>query len=185
MNDRDLDQEQWKHLHGVALKRARSLMRGDEEAQDIAQSAMLGLLKAEPWPDNPEAWLMVTVSRRCFDLRDARSELHKAIQPEVLFNGEGNQDEALADEAIARKAIKPFLHTSYQVVIKDFLERALKVLTKREAQLLVESANGMTHEELAKAYGYASAATVSQTISRARKKLTAIQDEQHQANNIY
>lgn len=184
MAERNIDDAQWQHLREVALKRARNLLRGDVEAEDIAQSAMTDLIKADPWPDNPEAWLMRIVQRRCIDLRDDRQELLRALQPEIVYNGEGQAEEALADEVLARQAIEPFLHTSYRVVIKDFLNQVMDVLTEREAQLLIGAADGLSHAELAEKYGYASAGTVSQTISRARLKLTNIQEAQHKANNI-
>ena len=185
MTAHNIDDAQWQHLHEVALKRARNLLRGDAEAEDVAQSAMADLIKADPWPDNPEAWLMRVVQRRSIDLRNDRQELMSALQPEVVFNGEGEAEEAPADEVLARKAIAPFLHTSYQVAIKDFLDQAMAVLTEREAQLLIGSADGLSHAELAEQYGFASAGTVSQTISRARRKLTKIQEAQHNANNIF
>ena len=184
MIEHNLNDAQWQHLYDIALKRAKNLMRGDAEAEDIAQSAMLGLLQTDPWPDNPEAWLMLTVKRRKFDLDEARGGLRQALQPQVIYNADGEGQEALAEEVLARQAIAPFLHTSYQVAVKDFLEKAMAVLTQREAQLLVESASGMSHAELAKQYGYASSATVTQTISRARKKLEAIQEERRDADRI-
>jgi len=183
--EHNLNDAQWQHLYKVALKRAKNLMRGDAEAEDVAQSAMLGLLQTDPWPDNPEAWLMLTVQRRMYDLDAARERLQQALQPEVGYTVEGEGQEALADEVIARKAITPFLHTSYQVAVKEFLEKAMAVLTQNEAQLLVGSAEGMSHAELAQKYGYASAATVTQTISRARKKLTEIQEERREADRIF
>lgn len=185
MTAHNIDDTQWQHLHRVALKRARNLLRGDIEAEDIAQSAMADLVKADPWPDNPEAWLMLIVQRRSVDLHRDRKELLRALQPEVVFNGEGESEDALVDEVLARQAIAPFLHTSYQVAIKDFLEQAMAVLTASEAQLLVGFASGLSHAELAEQFGYASAGTVSQTISRARKKLTDIQKARHQADNIF
>jgi RNA polymerase sigma factor (sigma-70 family) len=185
VTERNIDDAQWQHLHGVALKRAHNLLRGDVEAEDVAQSAMADLFKADPWPDNPEAWLMVIVKRRCIDLSHQRDNLLRALQPEVVFNGEGEAEEALADEVLARQAIAPFLHTSYQVAIRDFLDQAMAVLTEREAELLIGAADGLSHAELAEKYGYASAGTVSQTIARARHKLTKIQKAQHDANNIF
>lgn len=185
MTEHNIDEAQWQHLYEVALKRAHGILRGDGEAEDVAQSAMVDLINVDVWPDNPEAWLMLIVKRRCIDLRNNRQDLLRALQPEVVYNGEGEAEEALADEVLARQAIEPFLHTSYRVAIKDFLEQAMSVLTESEAQLLVGFASGLSHAELAEQFGYASAGTVSQTISRARKKLTDVQKALHNADNIY
>jgi len=181
----NLNDAQWQHLYEVALKRAKNLLRGDAEAEDIAQSAMLGLLQTDPWPDNPEAWLMVTVNRRKQDLDAARDGLQQALQPQRVYNAEGQGQEALADEILVRQAISPFLHTSHQVAVNEFLKKAMAVLTQSEAELLVGAARGISRAALAQEYGYASAATVTQTISRARKKLKAIQEERREADRIF
>ena len=174
---------EWESLMRHAKRRAQTLTKNDPESEDIAQEAMAQLLEVKSWPDNPEAWLSTTIYRRVADLYRARKRKENPkfgnavvagarVGEQVEENDEDDSDRM--DSGLVDLLIEPFLHTSHIAIVRDMIAQIQSTLSERELLLLTGSYEGLSNQELADMFGYASAASVRQTIMRARQKIDDI-----------
>lgn len=183
-NKPEIGANEWESLMRLATARSRKLTQNDPDADDIAQEAITQLVALNEWPQNPEAWVTTTVTRRVADWHRARARKNKKIAGEALIAGaqvakkpgkpNDEKDDDKADESFTEILIAPFLHTSHVAFMRDMLDQIHQILSERELLLLVGSYEGLSAQELADMFGYASAGSVRQTISRARQKIEEV-----------
>jgi RNA polymerase sigma-70 factor, ECF subfamily len=139
---------------------ARWLVRGDAEAQDLAQEAMLRAFRffAGFRGGDPRAWLLRIVRNTCYTwLASARS---------------GREDEEF-DEGLHVVADETPESLAIAGAERERLARALEALPGRSREVLVlRELEGCSYKEIAEIAGIP-IGTVMSTLSRARSRLQA------------
>lgn len=126
--------------------------RSDLEAEDVAQDVVTAYLRLADEPASWKAWTRTATRHRLIDVARQRvDDLEQELSHRARHHGGPSAG-----------------------VIADFQVReVLGVLTPKHRALLVDHLSGWSAAELAEAYGYASSAAASQTVSRVLKKLRA------------
>jgi RNA polymerase sigma factor (sigma-70 family) len=161
-------------VHRVAFERVRRCPYPDvrPEAEDIAQEVVASYLEAlERGPiDNPEAWANHVAGKRIID----RKRVDWAVE--------------LPTEDDSQRSLMFFLveglMTSDQAILRETAARLLPLLNEREKELFTLVALGYSHQEIADLMGYANADTVKSTLSRRRRELLRIAEEQGIDTNV-
>lgn len=136
------------------------------DADDVAQDVLLRFATQDlAGVGNWRAWVTTAAKNRARDaLRAQRRHQHEDLA------GFGQEGQA-AGPGLPRqlRALGP----SGTVLATMAWARATQVLNPREHQALAASLDGWTNQEIAEQLGYASAASVAVTLTRARGKLRA------------
>ena len=158
--------------HTIALRVARAELGQHShegiDADDIAQEALLRLATLDlSEMDNWRAWVTTAARNQARDaLRAERRHAHQALA------GFGDEDTAGQPGAPLPRQLRA-LGPSGSVLATMVWARATQVLGPREREALAANLDGWSNQDIAARMGYASAATVAVTLTRARAKLRA------------
>jgi DNA-directed RNA polymerase specialized sigma24 family protein len=122
------------------------------EAADVAQDVVTAYLRLGQEPDNRKAWTRAATKHRLIDV--SRRQLRVVdLEVELAFRTRHRNGPSAG-------------------VISGLQGRqVLGVLSAKQRALLTDHLSGWSAAEIAEAYGYATAATATQTISRVLKKV--------------
>jgi RNA polymerase sigma factor (sigma-70 family) len=140
------DEERLAALLDLARRMASHWCRGLDEAHDVAQEAILRLLRSGAQPENPAAWLYV-VTRRLAHRRHSRDLAR--VDAELAF--------------AARAQRRPDL--DLWIDVGSVVSR----LGERDRELLTQVVLGAVSSEIAARFG-CHVRDVGQMVSRARRK---------------
>jgi len=158
-----------KVLMDSARKSARQQTGNVDWADDAVAEAFARLTALGYWPDNPQGWLRTAVRNIIIDRSRQKFETDRMQLPSPAKAGETANTfidfEALVAELMESR------RTSELVFVRNAIRDMRDQVSDKEWELLLASFEGLSHQEIAVVLGYASAATVTQTLSRIRKKL--------------
>jgi len=139
-----------------------------QDAEDIAQQALIRLLRQDPRPPNPDAWITMTTQWLVLDLRKAnRRRARPAAAGDVAEIDVGGR------EAVER-FVADGVPASYPVdadAVDRIWHQLEQRLSPRELEVLALVVEGVAYDEIAGQVGYKNADTVKVTVNRIRKKL--------------
>jgi RNA polymerase sigma factor (sigma-70 family) len=137
-------------------------------AEDVAQEVLLRVSTLDlSEVGNWRAWVTTAARNRARDaLRAERRHAHQAL---AGFGDEATPGEPGAPLPRQLRALGP----SGSVLAAMAWARATQILGPREREALGASLDGWSNQDIAARMGYASAATVAVTLTRARAKLRA------------
>jgi RNA polymerase sigma factor (sigma-70 family) len=141
--------EALRDILAFALGLARRWCRGREDAEDVAQEAVIRLLLHAP-PERPRAWLAVVVRRLAWTLAQARVREAAAIAEIGRLDRRADASDRLQARCAAR----------------ELLERA----SPHDLRLLRLDGLGYDHDEIGRRVG-CRARSVHTLLSRARRRL--------------
>jgi len=158
-----------KELMAYARKRAMQQTRNVDWAEDAVAEAFARLSALDYWPENPKGWISTVVRNILIDRSRQKFEADRVQLPSPI-NAQDNSDpnidfESLVSDLMASR------RTSEMVFLRSAVRDMRDQVSDKEWELLLASYEGLSHQEIADVLGYASAATVTQTLSRIRKKL--------------
>ena len=152
-----------------ANKRARQQTRNVDWAEDAVAEAFARLSALDYWPDNPQSWITTAVRHIIIDRSRLKFEADRAQLPFPINAGE-TSDANIDFESLVAELMES-RRTSEMAFLRAAVRDMRDQVSDKEWELLLASYEGLSHQEIADALGYASAATVTQTLSRTRKKL--------------
>lgn len=123
----------------------------DVEATEVAQDVVTAYLRLGEEPENRTAWTRSATRHRLIDL--ARRQRRVDLEVEVAFRAQHRNG------------------PSAGVISGLQVRQVLGVLSPKQRALLTDHLSGWSAGEIAEAYGYATAATATRTISRVLKKV--------------
>lgn len=149
-----------------ARNKVKYITRNPEWAEEAVAEVFSKLATLPYWPENPHSWIAVALQNKIYDF--SRRKHHK----DRVDLGAGNQ--ANSPENSDFNPMENLLlmqNTSQTFFLKQLLRDIIDSLSERELELLLAAAEGLSHQEIADLLGYASAATVTQTLFRLRDRL--------------
>lgn len=158
--------------HRIALRVARAELGQHAhegiDADDVAQDVLLRLATLDlSEVGNWRAWVTTATRNRARDaLRAERRHAHQAL---AGFGDGATPGEPGAPLPRQLRALGP----SGDVLAEMAWAKATQFLSPREREALAASLDGWSNQDIAARMGYASAATVAVTLTRARAKLRA------------
>jgi len=158
-----------KELMDDANKRARQQTRNVDWAEDAVAEAFARLSALDYWPDNPQGWITTAVRHIIIDRSRLKFEADRAQLPFPINAGETSDANIDFESLVA--GLMESRRTSELVFLRSAVRKMRDQVSDKEWELLLASYEGLSHQEIADVLGYASAATVTQTLSRIRKKL--------------
>jgi RNA polymerase sigma factor (sigma-70 family) len=161
--------------YGIALRHLRS----PDDADDVAQTALMKLMVQDPVPDNPDAWITRATQNAIVDFVRARD-----ARPGLVTVADDVDDKPRGKPKRVPEAVERFVREGRPVsdaVDRDAIERIWRVLrdqlSDKELELLALTVDGVSQDEIAEQLGYKNANTVKSTLVRIRRK---IEDELEQ-----
>jgi RNA polymerase sigma factor (sigma-70 family) len=158
--------------HQIAVRVARAELGQHAHegigAEDVAQEVLLRVSTLDlSEVGNWRAWVATAARNRARDaLRAERRHAHQAL---AGFGDEATPGEPGAPLPRQLRALGP----SGSVLAAMAWARATQILGPREREALAANLDGWSNQDIAAQMGYASAATVAVTLTRARAKLRA------------
>lgn len=159
-----LDTSTYDDLRARAMSAARKAGAPVELLEDIAQEALIRLLRQEPAPDNAGAWVRTVA-------RNLAIDAHRGDAPH------GWTDMPLSAPPPGEKGWpsefhepSPSLQGRAQMEFERFARDVHEVLTAAELALVLDAAQGMSMREIAAKHGYTQQSS-RQKVSVARRKL--------------
>ena len=152
-----------------ARRRVIQITKDPEWAEEAVASAFLKLSEQSEWPHHPKAWLATAMRNYVIDLSRRKYNVDK------IDNALGNDESSQAEDANSENFITDLIratNTSERFFSQEILRSIRDNLSEREFELVLAVAEGLSHKEIADLLGYASAATVTQTLARIRDKLS-------------
>ena len=161
-------------VHHAAYERVRRCPYPEvrPDADDIAQEVVAAYLEAvQRGPiENPEGWANRVAGRRIADRKR-----------------EGWTFE-LPTEDDSQRSLMSFLAdgvmTSNQAILRETAARLLPLLDEREKELVTLVMLGYTNQEIADLMGYANADTAKATLSRKRRELRRVAEDEGIDTNV-
>lgn len=153
----------------TALATARRLGLSLDDAEDVAQLALVRLTEHDCRPDNIDAWI-TTVTRNLSvdELRRRNRHLQREDDPLTEESPVGAR--ALMYEFVARG--KPASLAGMQGPAMDHIVARLSAeLSERDLQVVSLAMQGVPHTQIAARLGYKNAQTVKATMHRIRVKV--------------
>jgi DNA-directed RNA polymerase specialized sigma24 family protein len=165
-----------EHARSLALRTARRRLgleaHGGVDVDDVVQEVLLRFAQLDlAEVDNPDAWVVRVTANRCTDVQRASGHHGHVPIPGGSDGPAGAAEGGLRPEdlRIAMGSVGPSARAMGPLMIAH----ALAGLSEREKLLLLRHADGWGNAELAEELGYASAASVAVSISRAKSKVRA------------
>ena len=152
-----------------ANKRARQQTRNVDWAEDAVAEAFARLTALDYWPDSPQGWITTAVRNIIIDRSRLKFEADRVKLPSPI-NAQENSDPNIDFDSLVSDLMES-RRTSELVFLRSAVRNMRDQISDKEWELLLASYEGLSHQEIANVLGYASAATVTQTLSRIRKKL--------------
>lgn len=139
-----------------------------QDAEDVAQQALIRLVQQDPRPPNPDAWITMTTQWLVLDLRKAnRRRARPAAAGDVAEIDVGGREALERFVADGVPASFPADADAAERIWQQ-LEQQLK---PKELEILALVVDGVLYDEIARRLGYKNADTVKVTVSRIRRKL--------------
>ena len=159
----------WDEVHRYALQQATRNAKSLEDAQDIAQGVVKKLyikdLRIRAW----RSYVRTMVINAVTDLyrKDEREQRDASALPEP-----GDYLWSVARDIYGRSIDfhKP-RDLSIEIAENELVLEILAEVSAQHREMFIDHLEGVPSAELAKIYGYASAASVNQTISRIKTSL--------------
>lgn len=152
-----------------AHKRAQQQTRNVDWAEDAVAEAFARLTALDYWPDSPQGWITTAVRNIIIDRSRLKFEADRVQLPSPINVQENSEPNIDFDSLISD--LMESRRTSELVFLRTAVRNMRDQVSDKEWELLLASYEGLSHQEIADVLGYASAATVTQTLSRIRKKL--------------
>jgi RNA polymerase sigma-70 factor, ECF subfamily len=162
------DVERLFRTYNVPLVRYLTRRLGDRDwAEEVAQETFLRALRQERI-DNERAWLFAVATNLVRDeaRKDARRRRHLAL---------------LAEQERAEEAVEPEPTSLERAQDAAMARRAVDALAERDRLALLMREEGLSYEEIAVALDL-SPGSVGTTLSRARRRLVQVYEEQQRAS---
>lgn len=140
----------------------RSGRRVDHE--DIAQEVAERFLRQHPRPDNARAWTRTVTRHLVIDAVRAsgvRTKWHVDERPWA------DDDQGVTLDDLGQAVYGP----SAGIADRSLILEVLGTLSMGDLTVLLERADGRSHEEIAERHGYASGQVVATKVHRARQRL--------------
>jgi RNA polymerase sigma factor (sigma-70 family) len=150
----DSPAQDWSALTRAAIRFARLWRLAGEDAEDIAQQALLALVRSKRPIHAPLDWLFVVTRRLTLRARTREQQLRAAL----------SERQACRDVPVA--AARDALTVSLHSLATDH------TLPLRDRRILIWTAVGYSHAEIARRLN-CSRADVGQYVARARKRIIA------------
>jgi len=159
-----------KELMDYANKRAARQTSNVDWAEDAVAEAFARLTALGYWPENPKGWISTVVRNILIDRSRQKFEADR-VQIALPADNSSESDGASVDlDAFVVDVVRA-RRTSEMAFLRAAVRDMRNQVSDKEWELLLASYEGLSHQEIADVLGYASAATVTQTLSRVRKKL--------------
>ena len=162
-----------KQARETAYRIARRRLRSADDADDVAQTALLKLMAQDPDPDNPDAWITTVTNNAVVDFIRARD-----ARPGLVEGDDDADDQPLGTRGRVPVAVERFVRDGVPVsdaVDRDALERIWLDLAdhlgEKELALLELTVDGVPQDEIADRLGYRNADSVKTTLNRIRRKI--------------
>ena len=162
------DVERLFRTYNTPLVRYLTRRLGDRDwAEEVAQETFLRALRQDRI-DNERAWLFAVATNLVRDeaRKDARRRRHLAL---------------LAEQERAEEALEPEPSSLERAQDAAIARRAVEALAERDRLALLMREEGLTYEEIAVALDL-SPGSVGTTLSRARRRLVQVYEEQQRAS---
>jgi RNA polymerase sigma-70 factor (ECF subfamily) len=162
------DVERLFRTYNVPLVRYLTRRLGDRDwAEEVAQETFLRALRQDRI-DNERAWLFAVATNLVRDeaRKDARRRRHLAL---------------LAEQERAEEAVDPEPTSLERAQDAAMARRAVDALAERDRLALLMREEGLNYEEIAVALDL-SPGSVGTTLSRARRRLVQVYEEQQRAS---
>jgi RNA polymerase sigma-70 factor (ECF subfamily) len=162
------DVERLFRTYNVQLVRYLTRRLGDRDwAEEVAQETFLRALRQDRI-DNERAWLFAVATNLVRDeaRKDARRRRHLAL---------------LAERERAEEAVEPEPTSLERAQDAAMARRAVDALAERDRLALLMREEGLSYEEIAVALDL-SPGSVGTTLSRARRRLVQVYEEQQRAS---
>jgi RNA polymerase sigma-70 factor, ECF subfamily len=162
------DVERLFRTYNVPLVRYLTRRLGDRDwAEEVAQETFLRALRQDRI-DNERAWLFAVATNLVRDeaRKDARRRRHLAL---------------LAEQERAEEAVEPEPTSLERAQDAAMARRAVDALAERDRLALLMREEGLSYEEIAVALDL-SPGSVGTTLSRARRRLVQVYEEQQRAS---
>jgi RNA polymerase sigma-70 factor, ECF subfamily len=162
------DVERLFRTYNTPLVRYLTRRLGDRDwAEEVAQETFLRALRQDRI-DNERAWLFAVATNLVRDeaRKDARRRRHLAL---------------LAEQERAEEAVEPEPTSLERAQDAAMARRAVDALAERDRLALLMREEGLRYEEIAVALGL-SPGSVGTTLSRARRRLVQVYEEQQRAS---
>jgi RNA polymerase sigma-70 factor (ECF subfamily) len=162
------DVERLFRTYNVPLVRYLTRRLGDRDwAEEVAQETFLRALRQDRI-DNERAWLFAVATNLVRDeaRKDARRRRHLAL---------------LAEQERADAAVEPEPTSLERAQDAAMARRAVDALAERDRLALLMREEGLSYEEIAVALDL-SPGSVGTTLSRARRRLVQVYEEQQRAS---
>lgn len=166
-----IDTQTCVSVRDASYKYARRWGLGREDAEDIAQDVLLRLIQQGEAPLIPDAWATTVTKHLVMDRFRAKERR--------------GDDRDLEELAVGRRELNRFVRWELSssllaispVAMEQITEILKGVVSEREVGVVKMLAEGASHDEIARALGYASADTIKATIYKLRKKALVVADE--------
>jgi len=162
------DVERLFRTYNTPLVRYLTRRLGDRDwAEEVAQETFLRALRQDRI-DNERAWLFAVATNLVRDeaRKDARRRRHLAL---------------LAEQERAEEALEPEPSSLERAQDAAIARRAVEALAERDRLALLMREEGLSYEEIAVALDL-SPGSVGTTLSRARRRLVQVYEEQQRAS---
>lgn len=163
------DELDWAQLREVGLGYARRFNLPYGEEEDIVQVSLKRLFAKTPRPEKPYGYLRTIVGNACIDFqrsgynsRHADGSLPEAGAPEWR-----TARTVLSQELRHLKPGSPLNYLASQDAVRQVLEE----VPENHRALFLDYIAGHSSDTLAKTYGYSSARSVNQTLTRIKAAL--------------
>ena len=162
----------YQELISYARQQAKYLTSIEPLQEDAAAEAVARLFGLVETVKNEKAWLCSTMRNYIQSQHRLKFERDRVEQAKIPLPSNLEGPDAELDAIITGFFQAP--RTSQQVFYRQMFEQLRKQLTDKQWLLLRASLDGLSHEEIAELLGYASAASVSQSLLRIRQKLEPV-----------
>ena len=153
-------------LLGYARRKVNSMTRNPEWADEAVAEVFSKLAGLPYWPEHPYGWISVALQNKIYDF-SRRKDLQNRV--DLVAGNQANSTDNADFNPMER--ILLMQNTSQTFFLKQLLREVKDSVSERELELLLAVAEGLSHQEIADMFGYASAASVSQTLFRLRDRL--------------
>lgn len=161
-----------KDLVDYTEAQALRIIKDTDWAQEAAAQVLEKLAKLEVWPQHEKAWIQTALKNALIDRKRLFDEKKRVDPPRIRNDKDPFAEAADIDEFFRQLA--SYQRTSETVFLTEIWRKLCDSMSEKEFLLLLAEKNGYSHKQIAEQLGYASAASVSQTLSRLRKKIQPI-----------
>lgn len=161
-----------KDLVDYTEAQARRLTQNADWAQEAAGQVLEKLARLEVWPQYERAWIQTALKNALIDRKRLFDEQNRVDPPKLRNDKDPCAEVADIDEFFHQIASSQ--RTSQTVFLTEIWRKLCDSMSEREFLLLLAEKNGYSHKQIAEQLDYASAASVTQTLSRLRKKIKPI-----------